>query len=302
MKLKPYLKTIRIVIYKYLFYFISDKRFLKIQYYLRTKKKLDLTSTITFNEKIQDYKVNYKNELMKICVDKIEVRKYVEESLGEKQAREILIPLLAYSENINEINFEALPSKFILKLSNGSSFNKIVYDKDNTDINKIKREFKFYSLAEYYYYAREWAYKGVKNRFLVEELLDFKGNIPDDFRFFCFEGNVEFITVDTNSISDGAKNTNYNRNIYDRDWNPINGEINYKRGDHEVLKPEKLKELIEIAEKLSKPFPHVRVDFYYFDNRIYFGELTFYHASGYQEFRPLEFAKQVGALLQVRKG
>ena len=299
MKIKPFLKTIRIKMYEYIFFFLSDEKYVKIQYRLRTKKKLDLNNLTTFNEKLQGYKLTYKNELMHQCVDKIAVRDYLTEILGEEQATNILIPLLDYKDKIEEINFEKLPEKFILKLSNGSSFNKIVYNKSTENINKIKKDFNFYSKAEYFYYGREWAYKNVENRFLIEELLDFNGEIPDDYRFFCFDGKVEFITVDSNSISDGEKNTNYNRNIYDVHWKPIDAEINYERSSKEVNKPKKLKEMIEIAEKLSKPFPHVRVDFYYFNEKIYFGELTFYHASGYQEFRPLSFSERIGTTFNI---
>ncbi|NKC59757.1 hypothetical protein HED34_07225 [Vagococcus fluvialis] len=293
MNIKTYLKTFRIIFYKYMFCFFSDEKFIKVQYFMRTKEKLPVERK-TFNEKIQSYKIEYKNDLMKQCVDKIEVRQYIKNVLGDDVADKILIPLLDFNDNIEQIEFEKLPSKFILKLSNGSSFNKIVYKKEKENLKKIKRDFKFYSKAEYFYYGREWAYKNVKNRFLVEELLDFDGQIPDDYRFFCFNGKVEFITVDTNSVVGGQKNTNYNRNIYDRDWNPVDAEINYPKAKKDVSKPIKLMELVDIAEKLSKPFPHVRVDFYYFNEKIYFGELTFYHASGYQEFRPNKFALEVG--------
>ncbi|MFW3587251.1 ATP-grasp fold amidoligase family protein [Vagococcus fluvialis] len=294
MNVKPFLKTIRIIVYKYLFFMLSDEQFIKIQYKIRTKSKLNIKNPTTYNEKIQNYKIEYKNPIMKKCVDKIEVRNFVHERLGKDRAEEILIPLLWSSETTQNIDFDKLPNQFILKLSNGSSFNKIVYDKNKVNTYWLKAMFNFYSKAEYYYYGREWAYKDIKNRFLIEELLDFKGKIPNDYRFFCFNGKVKFITVDSNSITKGAKNTNYNRNLYNTEWEELQSEIHYEKASKGIEKPKKLKEMLEISELLSEGFPHVRVDFYYFDEKIYFGELTFYHASGYQEFRPFEFGREVG--------
>ncbi|MGT2910903.1 ATP-grasp fold amidoligase family protein [Streptococcus cameli] len=279
--------------------FLSSEKYIKFQYKNRTGKQLNLLNPQTYNEKLQLYKLQYHNELMHQCVDKIEVRDFVIDKLGFKRANEILIPLLAYGDSIESIDWDKLPNKFIVKLSNGSSFNKIIPDKNSFDKLKISKLFGLYSKIDYYAYGREWAYKDVKNRVLVEELLEFGDAIPDDYRFFCFNGKVEFITVDSNSVIDGIKNTNYTRNIYDRQWNKLDASIRYPNNPNLETRPERLTEMIDIAEKLSSEFPHARIDFYYFDNKIYFGEITFYHASGYQKIEPNEFDIRIGKLFEI---
>lgn len=296
---KHVLKSYKIRAISLLSKFISSDKYIRFQFKNRTGKKLDLKNAKTFNEKLQVYKLNYHNELMHKCVDKIEVRDFVKEKLGSEKANNILIPLIAYADNLESIDWDSLPNKFIIKLSNGSSFNKIISDKKSANRKYIIDLFAKYSKIDYYAYGREWAYKDVKNRVLIEELLEFGDTIPDDYRFFCFNGNVEFITVDSNSIIDGVKNTNYTRNIYDKNWNKLDATIRYPNNPKLEPKPTRLPEMIEIAEKLSAEFPHARIDFYYFDNKIYFGEVTFYHASGYQKINPEEFNLKIGNLFEV---
>ena len=131
-------------------------------------------------------------------------------------------------------------------------------------------------------------------------LITSTGNPPDDYKFFCFDGEVKMITVDLESVINGVKSPYRYRNLYDKDWNMIEGFIGYpNKTDHKIPKPEKLKEMIDIAEKLSADFPAVRVDFYYFDSKFYFGELTFYHASGYQNIQPYELEEQMGKWIKI---
>ena len=269
---------------------MSDKLFIKTQYLFRTKKRLNLDNPKTFNEKLQWYKLNYHNPILNKCVDKIDVREYVREKLGSAEADEILIPMIDFYDKVEDINFSVLPNEYIVKLSNGSSFNYICFNNDDINKSKIKSRFSNWIKLDYFSYGREWAYKDVKNRILIEQLLKpSSGEHPQDYRFFCFDGEVEFITVDSNSVENGVKNSNYNRNIYDKNWQLINARIQYPQNDKLDDKPDKLASMIKMAEKLSENFPQVRVDFYYFDEKIYFGELTFYHASGYQKIEPKEF-------------
>ena len=277
--------------------FMTDEAFVRKQYKRRTGNKLNLEDPQTFNEKLQWLKLNYHNEILHTCVDKYEVRKFVRDKISD----DILVKNYGLYDKVEDIDFEKLPNKFIIKLTNGSSFNYICKNKNKKEIRKIKRRFKKWIKIDYYLYGREWAYKGVRNRIICEELLEPKsGNPPEDYRFFCFDGKVEAISLDYDSVVNGIKNSNYKRNIYNRECQRMKAQIEYPNKESETLeKSDEIKKMIEYAEILSKGFPHVRVDFYYFDNKIYFGELTFYHSSGYQKFKPREFELLLGEKIKL---
>lgn len=281
----------------------NDRDFIIRQYKLRTGLELDLDHPQTYNEKIQWMKLYYRDPLLHQCVDKYEVRNYVKQKLHGDEYDDILIPCYGLYESIEDVDFDALPEEFIVKLTNGSSFNYVCYKKTEKEIRKIKTRFKKWCRQDYYTYGREWAYKGVPNRIVIEELLKpSNGNPPEDYRFFCFDGKVKAISVDIDSVVNGVKQANYYRNIYDSSWNRIPGRIEYpNKNDIEAVCPRQLDKLVKIAEILSEDFPAVRVDLYYFDEKIYFGELTFYHSSGYQKFSPREFAVQMGSWINLSK-
>lgn len=293
------LKVFKIKISHFIAKFIEDELYIKIQYRLRTGRKLDLDKPELYNEKIQWLKLNYRNPILNECVDKYKVREYVKRKI--KDAESILIPIIGVYNFVDEIDFNNLPNSFILKLTNGSSFNYICFEKTPKEIKKIKSRFKKWINMNYYSVGREWAYKDVKNRIICEELLlTSTGNPPEDYRFFCFNGKVKIIAVDIDSVVDGIKTSNYYRNLYDRHWRRIPGTIEYpNKPNYEVPKPKKLQEMIEVAEKLSEDFIAARVDFLYFDNKYYFGELTFYHASGYQKIQPYELEKKMGEWIKI---
>lgn len=294
------LKALTIVIAMIKTKFISDQIEIKSQYKRKLGKNLDLNNPQLYNEKIQWMKLNFRDELLNVCVDKHEVRKYVQEKIPN--ANQILIPQLGIYNDVDDIDFNQLPNQFILKLTNGSSFNYICFDKNKRgEIKKIRNRFKLWSKLNYYAIGREWAYKNVKNRIICEKLiLSAQGNPPEDYRFFCFGGKVKMITVDVESVVDGVKNSDYYRKIYDLDWNIIEATIEYPdKPELSIKKPKLLNEMIEVAERLSKDFPAVRVDFYSFEDKFYFGELTFYHASGYQKISPIDFEQQMGKWLKL---
>ncbi|UTA47366.1 hypothetical protein L1F30_14530 [Simiduia sp. 21SJ11W-1] len=271
---------------------IPDKTFLRIQYLFRTGSSLNLKNPRLYNEKIQWLKLNYRNPLLNKCVDKWEVREYIK----SKGLENILIPAQGPYHSIEEIHKESLPEKFILKLTNGSSFNIICQNKDNFSWDKATRKFDKWKKINFFSARREWAYKDVENRIMIEELLESEtGGLPSDIRFFCFNGEPEVIAVDLDSVENGIKTSNYFRHLYTKDWTPIDARIQYpKKPNHEVEKPANLDEMLETARKLSSDFPAVRVDLYNTRTSILFGELTFYHASGYQRITPEKFHKELG--------
>lgn len=292
-------KYMKLRLAKFLTFFISDKKFIELQYRLKTGQTLNLAHPTTYNEKIQWMKLYYQNPLLRQCVDKYEVREYVKDKIGQLY----LIPIIGMHERLEDIDFSSLPNEFIMKLTNGSSFNYISYSKTHEDIEAIKRNFKRWMKTDYHSFGREWAYKGVKNRIVCEELLKTEsGGAPEDYRFFCFNGKVEYIAIDFDSVVDGKKTTDYKRNLYDRNWQQIQGTIQYPNKDEaEVVADAGMRKMVQLAEKLSSEFPAVRVDFYYFDGKIYFGELTFYHASGYQKITPNILAEAMGDLLVLHE-
>ena len=292
------LKGYKVLMFQKFSWAISDANFVKLQYRFRTGKKLNLYKPNSYNEKLQWMKLNYQNKLLNKYVDKYLVRDYVENLIGNS----VLIPIIGVYETIEDIDFTKLPEKFVMKLNNGSSFNFICKEKTEENIKKIKKRFRLWTNLNYFYYGREWAYRDVKNRIICEQLLEpSSGEPPQDYRFFCFQGEVKFIAVDSDSIVNNVKTSNYSRNLYDKNWNLIDATIQYPQNGRLDSKPERLNEMIEMAEILAENFPGVRVDFYYFDKKIYFGELTFYHGSGYQKIEPSSFAEDMSNWLKIKK-
>jgi hypothetical protein len=277
--------------------FVPDKIFLKAQYYLRLKKKLNLKDPKLYNEKIQWLKLNYRNPQLNACVDKWAVRDYV----SSKGYPDILVEAWGAWDSISEINTDELPNEFILKLTNGSGFNLICMNKSSFDFSKADRRFKSWVKTDFFSARREWAYKDVKNRIMCERLIkDQNGNLPSDYRFFCFQGEVKFVAVDLDSVENGVKTSAYYRHLFTPDWEEIDARIQYPRKeDASIPQPVNLDKMLEIAKELSQEFPAVRVDLYDDGDKVLFGELTFYHASGYQKIEPLEFEESMGAWFDI---
>lgn len=270
-----------------LFSFISDEQMIKFQYRVKFGKKLNLDNCISFTEKIQRYKLYYRNPLLHTCVDKIDVKKYIR----DKGLSDIVIPTITSANSFDEIDLVTLPNQFIIKTSNGSQTNIICRDKENFDFEKAKVLYDEWMKRDYYIAGREWAYKDLRPRILVEELLNHSNNESEgieDYKFLCFNGSVEAIVVDVD------RETVHKRNIYDVNWQNLEIETDCPKINRKIERPQKLTEMINIAKKLSKDFPFVRVDLYEVNGRVYFGELTFYPWSGYVKFNPIEFDKKLG--------
>lgn len=278
-KIKYYRLRILMLFVRY----ISDEKYIKIQYRQRIGKKLNLSNPQLYNEKVQYAKLYIHDLSMKKLVDKYEVRSYVRDKIGAQY----LTKMYGIYNSIEEINFDGLPDGFVLKLTNGSGFNYICKHKTKKEIKKIKRKFKMWIKIDFYALGREWAYQGVKNRIICEELLDEKGKYGlSDYKIFCFDGVPRLIQVDYDRFK------NHKRNLYTTDWQLIDEKVEYENDVNvHIPKPANLDDMLECASKLSKPYSHVRVDFYNIDGRIVFGEMTFYHGAGYLHFESEEFEK-----------
>lgn len=265
---------------------ISDKKYIEFQYRSRTHKKLKLDPPITFNEKIQHYKLNYRNQDLKRLVDKYAVRSYVQDKIGE----EYLTKLYGIYNNVNDIPFDSLGDKFVMKLTNGSGFNYICSSKTEKDIKKIKARFKKWVKLDFYMLGREWAYKDVPNRIICEEYIESKNPQGlNDYKIFCFNGEPKIIQVDFSRFLD------HKRNFYSPEWEFIDEKVAYDNDPSiNIEKPKNLDDMLRCARELSKGFPQVRVDFYSEGDRLIFGEMTFYHGAGYLKFENEDFEKTMG--------
>lgn len=264
--------------------FIPDKMMLRIQYSIKTGRLLNLKNPERYTEKLQWYKLYYRHPLMTLCSDKHKVRSYVE----EKGLGRFLTNIYGVYNDVDEIDFNTLPDSFAIKLTNGSGANYFVRNKAEEDLDKVRKIIKKWYSTRKADYGREWCYYNVKPSILVEELLnrDSNNDIPD-YKFFCFDGKVKYLYV----MVDYVDNHSTGRCSF---FTPEFKQLPYRRSEYmeinrEITRPSNFDEMVDIAEKLSKDFPHVRVDLYNIEGRIIFGELTFYNASGYTLFSPDEF-------------
>ena len=277
-----------------LLYKISPKTELKLLFRLKQGYKLNLKNPKTFNEKLQWIKLYDKNPLMPKCVDKYTVREYVE-SVG---CGEILNKLLWQGFNPDDIPFDKLPNKFVIKVTHGSTFNIICTDKSKLDQEKTKAQLKKWLKAKFLPCYGEWFYGVEKPRIIVEKYLEDKAHKVDlfDYKVFCFNGKPKVIGV----YSDRQANEKPHQELYDLNWNLIKEHTNsYSLPEKLTVKPKCLKQLLEYSKKLSKDFKHVRVDFFIENEKIYFGELTFTSSAGFGKFSSESFAKQMGSWLKL---
>lgn len=280
----------------YLGKFISDERLVKKTFKRDLNRNVNLKNPLKYNDKLQWLKLNWQDDLATTCADKYEVREIIKQTIGEKY----LNPLLAVYDSVDEIKIEELPNRFVLKGTHGSGFNIICHDKNKMDWNKEFKKMRRWLRKNYYIQNREPVYKNIKPRIICEEFL-----VQDDYeelrdyRFFCFNGEPKFITVDF-SITDKKKTR---RNLYTLDWDMMDAKISYDHEKNIILeKPVFLEEMISLSKKLSSNFPHARIDFYYINNKIIFGEITFFHQSGKGKISPEKFELQMGEWLKLPEG
>ncbi|MCA0931047.1 glycosyl transferase [Lutimonas saemankumensis] len=269
-------------------------------YKKRNGKYPNLKNPQLFTEKIQWLKLNDRSDFHTICADKYAVRKYISEEIGEKY----LVPLLFSTKNVKDLHPKRLPDyPFIIKTNHDSQGNQIVMSKTKLDFPELRSRFEKKLKTRYYNVDKEWQYKNIKPRILIEKLLlDKNNNIPNDYKFLCFNGRVLLIQVDTERDQKDQL-----RFFYDKDWNKldIDGEILNiltKKGhssDSEVEEPFNLKKMIKYSEKIARNFDFVRVDWYEVDKILYFGEITFHPAGGFNGFVSAEWDKKYGNLLNL---
>ena len=271
---------------------IPDTIYLKCMYRIVTGKKLDFRYPKTFNEKLQWLKLHDRNPKYTKMVDKYEVRQYIKETIGE----EYLIPLVGGPwERFDDIDFSKLPKQFVLKCTHDSGSVVICRDKNNFDIESVRKKFNRALKGNFFYGGREWPYKNVKPRIIAEKyMVDESGIELKDYKIFNFHGKAKIIEVDYDRFVE------HKRNLYTTQWKYLEVEIQYPTNpQYKIDKPRQLEKMIDLAETLSKGIPYVRTDFYLIDDKILFGEITFYHESGFGKFTPIEFEEQMGKWIRL---
>lgn len=268
--------------------FVPDVTMLKLQYKIKLGRALNYDNPQRFSEKLQWYKVNYRNPIMHECVDKYKVRDFIK----SKGLESTLVKLYARYNSIEEVEWDKLPESFVIKTTNGGGGLNVVvcHDKNTLDINELNEKLQC-KAKKSRYGGREWAYYGLEPGIIVEELLVNSENPAagvNDYKIFCYNGHAKYIIVDTDRY------IGHKRNFYDREWNNLHVLSDCPACDREIEKPSNLDEMLSVAEKLSEGFPYVRVDLYNNDGKIYFGELTFYPWSGYVQYSPDEWDFKFG--------
>lgn len=255
-------------------------------------KILNLKNPKYFGEKIQWLKLYGHLDELSDFVDKYEVRKYVSKTIGD----EYLNDIYGVFENPDEINFDELPERFVLKCTNGSGDNLIVKDKKTLDINKAKEEMKKWLKDDFYKMKKEPQYKNVHNRILIEKYLEDDSGALRDYKFYCYNGIPYYYGIFSNRYTDETVD------MYDMSGKKLTGIINgrVKNSDYEIPQQDNFDELVLAVMKLAYPFQFVRVDFYIAQGKFYFGELTFTDGAGSDPFSPLSFDLEMGKRIELR--
>lgn len=272
---------------------IPDSMYLKYMYQRIMGKKLDLKNPKTFNEKLQWLKLHDRKPEYTKMVDKYEARQYIKEKIGE----EYLIPLVGGPwDKFEDIDFSKLPDQFVLKCTHDSGSVVICKDKNDFDMETVRKKFNRALKGNFFWGGREWPYKNVKPRVIAEKYMSESDDTEiNDYKFMCFDSKVECIFTCTERFSDNGLKVTF----FDTSWNKLPFERHYHSSDREIKKPVRLDDMISLAEYLSQGIIFVRVDFYEIDRKIYFGEFTFFPGGGMEEFEPQEWDKKFGDWLML---
>ena len=259
----------------------------------RTKEEpFDLSNPQTYRQKIQWSKIYDRDERRTLLSDKVEAKNIVAGIIGEAY----IIPTLGVYQSPDEIDFDKLPDRFVIKMNHSSGMNIIVKDKSLADIKEIKRKLrKWLKINFAFYNGLELQYAPIVPKILIEQYMEDEYGELRDYKFLCFDGRPHFCWVDTGRFS------GHYRNVYDMEWNLEPWMQMYPNSPYEVSKPEGFEKMAELAEKLSRGFAHVRVDLFYAGGKIYFGEMTFTSGNGTERITPPEYDKVLGDLWKIEK-
>ena len=272
---------------------LPDRFYVSLKYFYRFHKFPNLKNPKTYNEKLQWMKLNDHNELYHTLADKYEVKKYVENLIGS----EYVIKTLGVYDSFDEIDFNSLPDRFVLKCTHDSGGLVICKDKSKLDKENARKIIESSLKNNYFYHSREWAYKDLKPRIIAEEYIETRNGDLPDYKFFCFDGKARALYVATGRHTESGVCFDF----FDENFNHLPFYNSHPNSKNKIDKPTGFDKMKELAEKLSVGMPHVRVDLYDIDGKVYFGEYTFYHMSGFQPFKPEEWDYTFGSWIDLNK-
>lgn len=293
--ISKYILHLIIILNNHVFLKLKDDTYLKIYYRYIFNSKLNLDNPQTFNEKLQWLKLYDRKNIYTTMVDKYEVKKYVTNIIGE----EYIIPTIGIYDKFDDIDFNKLPKQFVMKCTHDSGGLVIVKDKIKLDIEKAKIKLEKSLNKNYYYNGREWPYKNVKPRIIIEKYMEDSSTTQlNDYKIMCFNGEPKcsFVCTDRDNKELGLAVT-----FFDLEWNKMPFERHYRSSNKKIERPVNYNKMLELSKKLSKDIPFVRVDWYEINGKLYFGELTFYPGSGFEEFTPEEWDYKLGEMIKLPK-
>ena len=271
---------------------LSDENYLKWKFKKLVGYTLNLKSPLSYNEKLQWLKLNDIHPEYTKMVDKIEAKKYVASIIGN----DYIIPTLGVWDKVSDIEWDKLPNSFVIKVSSDSGGIVVCKDKSKLDVQQAVRRLSDNWGRNYYKFNKEYPYRDVTPRIIAEEYKEDESGELRDYKIFCFDGHPKVLFV-ASDRQDSAEETKFD--FFDTEWNHlpiINGHPNSKK---EICKPQNFDEMLSVAARLSKGIPHVRVDLYNINGKIYFGELTFFHWSGMVPFEPIEWDYKFGEWISL---
>lgn len=269
----------------------SDKFYLKCAYKDALGKKLNLKNPQTFNEKLQWLKLYDRgNDSLPATVDKYAVKQIVADKIGEQY----VIKAYGIWDSFEEIEFDKLPNKFVLKTTHDCGGVVICKDKKTFDYEKAKSFLEMHLQRRYFYHAREWPYKNAKPRILAEEFVGKEDECLVVYKVFCFGGEPRIIQV-----IQGDKSKDETIDYFDENWNLLSLRQNFPNSVNHLPKPDCLQEMLELSNKLSSHRPFLRVDWYIIDGKLKFSEFTYYSDAGFAQFEPEEWDYKLGEWIEL---
>ena len=270
---------------------MNDYSFIKWEYFSGMGRFPDLDNPTTYNEKLQWLKLHDIHPEYTQLVDKYESKEIVRKLIGD----EYIIPTLAVYDSFDEIDFDKLPSQFVLKTTHDSGGVFVCPDKTKLDRKAARRKLEKSLKHNFFYEHREYPYKDVKPRIIAEKyMVDESETELKDYKFFCFDGRCKMLFIATDRNTGDVK-----FDFYDPDFNHLPFVQGHPWAKKKIKKPEGFEKMVALAEKLGKGFRHVRVDLYDINGKIYFGELTFFHFSGNVPFESEEWDYIIGEWLKL---
>lgn len=292
-RLPHYFELLSLCILDSIAFLVPDRLFLRLKFFLKMHKKLHLQDPQTYNEKLQWLKLYYRRPDLVNMVDKVAAKTYVSNLIGE----DYIIPTIGIYNSVDEITWESLPDRFVIKCAHDSGGIVICKDIKSFDIDAAKRKLKRSLKVNYYYQYREWPYRDVPRRLICEEYkTDESGIELKDYKFFCFDGVPKAMFVASDRMTAGEE-TKFD--FYDMEFNHLPFCNGHPNSSKKIAKPAGFEEMKRIASRLSAGLPHVRVDLYDINGKIFFGEMTFFHWSGMMPFRPEDWDYTFGGWLNL---